>query len=82
VATYRSLSRRDEVVLSGRRGLAPRARAAGVGRVGRGCEGGLLALSVGVRLSALEELMAEEVDDVVVRKGRCNLERPAVRPGH
>ena len=42
---------------------------------------GLLALSVGVRLGALEELMGEEVDDVVP-KGRCNLERPAVRPGH
>ena len=43
---------------------------------------GLLALSVGVRLGVLEELSAEEVDDVVVPKGRCNLERAAVRPGH
>ena len=43
---------------------------------------GLLALSVGVRLGVLEEWMAEEVDDVVVPKGRCNLERAALRAGH
>jgi hypothetical protein len=42
----------------------------------------LLALSVGVRLGVLEEWMAEEVDDVVVPKGRCNLERAALRAGH
>jgi hypothetical protein len=43
---------------------------------------GLLALSVGVGLGVLEELMAEEVDDVVGPKGAWNAERTAVRHGH
>jgi transposase-like protein len=43
---------------------------------------GLLALSVGVGLGVLEELMAEEVDDVVGPKGKWNVERTAVRHGH
>jgi len=43
---------------------------------------GLLALSVGVGLSVLAELLEEEVDDVVGPKGRHNAERNAVRHGH
>jgi putative transposase len=43
---------------------------------------GLLALSVGVGLGVLEELMAEEVDEVVGPRGRHNAERAAVRHGH
>ena len=43
---------------------------------------GLLALSVGVGLGVLEELMGEEVDDVVGPKGKHNAERTAVRHGH
>jgi hypothetical protein len=43
---------------------------------------GLLALSVGVGLGVLEELMAEEVDDVVGPKGKHNPDRTAVRHGH
>jgi transposase-like protein len=43
---------------------------------------GLLALSVGVGLGVLSELMEEEVDDVVGPKGRWNAERTAVRHGH
>jgi putative transposase len=43
---------------------------------------GLLALSVGVGLGVLTELMAEEVDDVVGPKGKHNAERTAVRHGH
>jgi transposase-like protein len=43
---------------------------------------GLLALSVGVGLGVLAELMEEEVDDVVGPKGRHNAERSAVRHGH
>jgi putative transposase len=43
---------------------------------------GLLALSVGVGLGVLEELMAEEVDDVVGPKGKWNRDRTAVRHGH
>ncbi len=42
---------------------------------------GLLALSVGVGLGVLEELMAEEVDDVVGPKGRWDPDRTAVRHG-
>jgi putative transposase len=43
---------------------------------------GLLALSVGVGLGVLSELMEEEVDDVVGPKGRHNPDRFAVRHGH
>jgi len=43
---------------------------------------GLLALSVGVGLGVLTELMEEEVDDVVGPKGKHNAERTAVRHGH
>ena len=43
---------------------------------------GLLALSVGVGLGVLEELMAEEVDEVVGPRGKHNRERTAVRHGH
>jgi transposase-like protein len=43
---------------------------------------GLLALSVGVGLGVLSELMEEEVDEVVGAKGRWNGERTAVRHGH
>jgi putative transposase len=43
---------------------------------------GLLALSVGVGLGVLTELMEEEVIDVVGPKGRHDPERSAVRHGH
>ena len=43
---------------------------------------GLLALSVGVGLGVLAELMEEEVVEVVGRKGRQDPERVAVRHGH
>jgi putative transposase len=43
---------------------------------------GLLALSVGVGLGVLTELMEEEVDDVAGPKGKHNPERTAVRHGH
>jgi putative transposase len=43
---------------------------------------GLLALSVGVGLGVLAEMMAEEVDEVVGAKGKHNPERVAVRHGH
>ncbi|MGI8413732.1 MAG: hypothetical protein ACR2LV_09495, partial [Solirubrobacteraceae bacterium] len=43
---------------------------------------GLLALSVGVGLGVLSELMEEELDDVVGPKGKHNQERTAVRHGH
>ena len=43
---------------------------------------GLLALSVGVGLGVLDELMEEEVDEVVGPKGRHDPARTAVRHGH
>ena len=43
---------------------------------------GLLALSVGVGLGVLAELMEEEVDEVVGPKGRHDSDRAAVRHGH
>ena len=43
---------------------------------------GLLALSVGVGLGVLAELMEEEVDEVVGPKGRHDPARRAVRHGH
>jgi putative transposase len=43
---------------------------------------GLLALSVGVGLGVLAELMEEEVDEVVGPKGRHDVDRVAVRHGH
>jgi putative transposase len=43
---------------------------------------GLLALSVGVGLGVLAELMEEEVDEVVGPKGRHDPARAAVRHGH
>jgi putative transposase len=42
---------------------------------------GLLALSVGVGLGVLAELMNEEVEEVVGPKGRHNADRSAVRHG-
>ena len=43
---------------------------------------GLLALSVGVGLGVVHELMEAEVDEVVGPKGRHDAERTAVRHGH
>src|SRR5215204_254152 len=43
---------------------------------------GLLALSVGVGLSVVHELMELEVDEVVGPKGKHNPDRAAVRHGH
>jgi len=43
---------------------------------------GLLALSVGVGLSVVHELMELEVDEVVGPKGKHNADRTAVRHGH
>ena len=53
-----------------------------LGELAGAAKEGLLALSVGVGLGVLAELMAEEVDDVVGPKGRYDVERCAVRHGH
>ena len=53
-----------------------------LGELAGAAKEGLLALSVGVGLGVLTELMAEEVDDVVGPKGRHDVDRVAVRHGH
>ncbi len=53
-----------------------------LGELAGAAKEGLLALSVGVGLGVLAELMAEEVGDVVGPKGRHDPGRSAVRHGH
>jgi transposase-like protein len=53
-----------------------------LGELAGAAKEGLLALSVGVGLGVLAELMAEEVDDVVGPKGKHDPDRSAVRHGH
>src|SRR5919198_765003 len=66
---------------AGELGLPPRVQEA-LGELVNSAKEGLLALSVGVGLGVLAELMEEEVDDVVGPKGRHNADRVAVRYGH
>jgi putative transposase len=61
--------------------LPPRVREA-LGELVGSAREGLLALSVGVGLGVLAELVEEEVVDVVGPKGRHDPERAAVRHGH
>ena len=53
-----------------------------LGELAGAAKEGLLALSVGVGLGVMAELMEEEVDEVVGPKGRHDPERTAVRHGH
>src|SRR5436190_23666956 len=66
---------------SGELALPPRVQEA-LGELVNSAKEGLLALSVGVGLGVLAELMEEEVDEVVGPKGEHNPERTAVRHGH
>jgi putative transposase len=52
-----------------------------LGQLAGAAKEGLLALSVGVGLGVLHELMAEEVDEVVGPRGKHDPERVAVRHG-
>jgi putative transposase len=61
--------------------LPPRVQEA-LGQLVGSAKEGLLALSVGVGLGVLAELMEEEVVDVVGPRGKHDLERTAVRHGH
>jgi putative transposase len=63
------------------RALPPRVEEA-LGELVGSAKEGLLALSVGVGLGVLAELMDEEVVDVVGPKGKHDAERVAVRHGH
>jgi hypothetical protein len=53
-----------------------------LGELAAAAREGLLALSVGVGLGVLAELMEEEVVEVVGVKGKHDRERVAVRHGH
>jgi hypothetical protein len=53
-----------------------------LGELAGAAKEGLLALSVGVGLGVMAELMEEEVTDVVGPKGKNDSERTAVRHGH
>src|SRR3712207_2553900 len=53
-----------------------------LGELAGAAKEGLLALSVGVGLGVLHEIMEAEVDEVVGPKGRHNPDRAAVRHGH
>jgi putative transposase len=63
------------------RGLPARVQEA-LGELVGAAQEGLLALSVGVGLGVLHELMEEELEEVVGPKGRHNADRVAVRHGH
>ncbi len=70
-----------EEVGVGELALPPGVQAA-LGELVCAAKDGLLALSVGVGLGVLHELMEVEVDDVVGLKGQHDLDRVAVRHGH
>src|SRR3954470_15845583 len=53
-----------------------------LGELAGAAKEGLLALSVGVGLGVLHELLEAEVDEVVGPKGKHNADRAAVRHGH
>ena len=62
-------------------GLPPRVQEA-LGQLVASAKEGLLALSVGVGLGVLAELLEEEVEGVVGPKGKHDPDRAAVRHGH
>jgi putative transposase len=62
-------------------GLPPAVREA-LGELAGAAKEGLLAMSVGVGLGVLHELLEAEVDEVVGPKGKHNPDRTAVRHGH
>jgi putative transposase len=70
-----------EQVGTAERVLPPRVQEA-LGELVGSAKEGLLALSVGVGLGVLAELLEEEVVDVVGAKGKHDSERTAVRHGH
>jgi len=69
------------VVQASQSPLPPRIQEA-LGELVGAARDGLLALSVGVGLGVVHELMAAEVDQVVGSKGKHNPDRVAVRHGH
>src|SRR4051812_5352571 len=72
----------DEVVGVGRIERPPQRVQDALGELAGAAKEGLLALSVGVGLGVLHEIMEAEVDEVVGPKGRHDPDRAAVRHGH
>ncbi len=72
----------DELVGAGRIERLPGRVQDALGELAGAAREGLLALSVGVGLGVLHELMEAEVDEVVGPKGRHDPGRAAVRHGH
>ena len=72
----------DEVVGAGRIERLPQRVQDALGELAGAAKEGLLALSVGVGLGVLHEIMEAEVDEVVGPKGRHDRDRVAVRHGH
>ncbi len=70
-----------QAVTRGEHPLPPRVQEA-LGELVGVAQEGLLALSVGLGLGVLAELMEEEVTEIVGPKGRHDPERRAVRHGH
>ncbi len=70
-----------QAVTSNERPLSPRVQEA-LGELVGVAQEGLFALSVGIGLGVLTELMEEEVTEVVGPKGRHDPERRTVRHGH
>ena len=71
----------QEQVASSELALPPSVQEA-LGELVNAAKDGLLALSVGVGLGVLAEMMEAEVDEVVGPKGKRNHDRVAVRHGH
>jgi hypothetical protein len=65
-----------------RRGELPDRIEGALGELAGAAKEGLMALSVGVGLGVLHELMAAEVDEVVGPKGKHDRDRSAKRHGH
>lgn len=69
-------------VMTAAEGVLPARVQEALGELVGAAREGLLALSVGVGLGVLVELMEEEVIGVVGRKGRHDADRTAKRHGH
>src|SRR3954468_21571043 len=72
----------DELVGEGRSERLPQRVQDALGELAGAAKEGLMALSVGVGLGVLHELMEAEVEEVVGPKGRHDPGRAAVRHGH
>ena len=72
----------DEAVGEGRIERLPQRVQEALGELAGAAKEGLLALSVGVGLGVLHEMMEAEVEEVVGPKGRHDPDRTAVRHGH